>query len=214
MNDESNESWSLILSSKFAFMSLFTSDRERRLWLWTLVVLAAIYSTLGPAATLVAYLRERNLLRVSSTVILLIVVGVIVWQWVKRRPSLGEIGVALGIAAVYLLAWIRIPIPEERTHLIEYSIVAILIYQALSERQRNGCRVPVPAALAVGITALLGLLDEIIQAILPNRVFDIIDVGFNAVAGLMAILAIVGLAWARQRGDQILRTRGLHPRKD
>ena len=197
-----------------AFMSLFTSDRERRLWLWTLVVLAAIYSTLGPATTLVAYLRERNLLRVSSTVILLIVVGVIVWQWVKRRPSLGEIGVALGIAAVYLMAWIRIPIPEERTHLIEYSIVAILIYQALSERQRNGRKVPAPAALAVGITALLGLLDETIQTILPNRVFDIIDVGFNAAAGLMAVLAIVALAWARQRGDQILRNRGLLHRKD
>ncbi|UCD42271.1 MAG: VanZ family protein [Chloroflexota bacterium] len=197
-----------------ASMPIFTSDRERRLWLWTLVVLAAIYSTLGPAATLVAYLRERNLLRVSSTVILLIVIGVIVWQWVKRRPSLSEIGVALGIAAVYLMAWIRIPIPEERTHLIEYSIVAILIYQALSERQRNGRKVPAPAALAVGITALLGLVDETIQTILPNRVFDIIDVGFNAGAGLMAILGIIALAWARRRGDQILRTSGLLPRKD
>ena len=40
-------------------MALYTSDRERRLWLWTLVVLTAIYSTLwvtpsltGPLPTL------------------------------------------------------------------------------------------------------------------------------------------------------------------
>ena len=34
-------------------MDLFTSDRERRLWLWTLAVLVAIYSTLGLARALV-----------------------------------------------------------------------------------------------------------------------------------------------------------------
>ena len=27
---------------------LFSSDRERRLWVWTLAVVVAIYSTLGP----------------------------------------------------------------------------------------------------------------------------------------------------------------------
>ena len=32
--------------------SLFSSERERRLWFWTLAVVAAIYSTLGLAATL------------------------------------------------------------------------------------------------------------------------------------------------------------------
>jgi hypothetical protein len=58
-----------------------------------------------------------------------------------------------------------------------------------------GCGVPLflysgkqlrtaPAVLAVVITALLGLLDESIQALLPNRVFDMIDVGFNALLAL------------------------------
>jgi len=87
---------------------------------------------------------------------------------------------------------------EERTHLIEYSLVAILIHQALIERQRQGRQVPSSAALAVVVTALLGLLDECIQAILPNRVFDLVDIGFNALAGLMAILASLALARARR----------------
>jgi hypothetical protein len=68
-------------------MSLFTSDRERRLWLWALAVVVAIYSTLGPAETLVAFLRERNLLRVSFALVLLLVVVAIAGQWVKRRPG-------------------------------------------------------------------------------------------------------------------------------
>jgi hypothetical protein len=76
--------------------------------------------------------------------------------------------------------------------------VAILIHQALTERQRQGRRVPSPAALAFALTVLLGFFDELIQAILPNRVFDLIDVGFNALAGLMAILASLALARARR----------------
>jgi hypothetical protein len=39
------------------------------------------------------------------------------------------------------------------------------------------------------------------SAILPNRVYDLRDVGFNAFAGLMAIAASLALAWARRRGS-------------
>ena len=163
------------------------------------MVLIAIYSTLGPAGTLAEVLRERNLLRVSVALVLLLLAGTLTRLWLKRRPRLGEIGVALGVAAVYLVTWFRIPRPEERTHLLEYSLVAVLIDQALTERLRNGRRVPAPAALAVMLTALLGLLDEVIQSILPNRVFDIRDVGFNALAGLMAIAAILVLGYVRRR---------------
>lgn len=179
-------------------MSLFTSDRERRLWLWTLAVLLAIYSTLGPAATLVRALRERNLLRLSLAFVLLFLLGVVIGRWLLRPPGRGEIAVALGVTAAYLMAWFRIHSPEERTHLLEYSLVAILIHQALNERQSHGPRVPFPAALTVLLTALLGLLDEGIQAILPNRFFDLRDVGFNALAGLMAVVASLALARARR----------------
>lgn len=174
------------------------AGRERRLWLWTLVVLVAIYSTLGPVQELTALLRERNLLRLSSAVVVLLVGVVIVVQWAKRRPGRREVGVALGVGAVYLTALIRMPIPEERTHLFEYGLVAVLIYQALSERRRNGHRVPAPAVLAFAATAVMGWLDEGIQSHLPNRVYDLRDVGFNAIAGLMAIVSSLALARARR----------------
>ena len=77
--------------------------------------------------------------------------------------------------------------------------MAILIHQALAERLRHGRRIPAPAALTVTLTALLGWLDEGIQALLPNRVYDIRDVAFNALAGLMAIAASLALARARRR---------------
>ena len=58
-------------------MSLFTSDRERRLWFSALAVRVAIYSTLGLARTLVDALREENLLRVSFALVVLLVIGAI-----------------------------------------------------------------------------------------------------------------------------------------
>jgi CubicO group peptidase (beta-lactamase class C family) len=180
-------------------MSLFTSDRERRLWFWTAIVMVAIYSSLGPSQMLAEELRERNLLRISLGAALFLGAAIIVWRWAKTRPGWREIGVGIGVAVAYLGALARVPVPEERTHLIEYAVVAAFIYQALVERRRNGRRVPAPDALTVTVTALLGWLDEGIQSLLPNRVYDIRDVGFNFLAGVMVIFVALFLALVRRR---------------
>ncbi len=189
--------------------SFFTSDRERRLWLWALAVVIAIWSTLGLAGTLAASLRARGLLEVSFSLGFVMVLAAIAAGALKRRPGGREIWVALGIAAVYGMVVVRMGVSvEERTHLFEYGLVAVLIYQALSERRRGGRRVPSPALLAMAATALLGWLDEGIQALLPGRVYDLRDVGVNALAGLMAISASLALARARQWATPAGRRRG------
>ena len=180
-------------------MPLFTSTRERRLWTWTLVVVVTIYSTLGLARRLSDTLRDRELSE-SAFILGFLVLGVaIVIQALRTRPSIAEIGIVLGVAGVYIMLFSRMASPEERTHLFEYGLVAVLIYQALTERRTHGRRVPAPAALAVVATALLGWLDEGVQFILPERVYDIRDVGFNALAGLVAVSATLAMARARCR---------------
>lgn len=178
-------------------VSLFTSARERRLWCWAVAVVAAIYSTLGLAGTLADVLRERNLVPAAVLFLMLLVTAAIVGSGLKRRPGRRELWMALGVAAVYGMAVLRMGgSPEERTHLFEYGIVAVLVRHALSERSQNGRRVPAPAALALVVTALLGWLDEGIQALLPNRVYDTFDVASNALAALMAIAASLAVARA------------------
>lgn len=88
------------------------------------------------------------------------VVGVIVARALETRPGGLEIAVALGVVAVYLMVFVRMAIPEERTHLIEYGVVAILVHEALLERARNGRRMANPALLAVLVTGLVGAVDE------------------------------------------------------
>jgi hypothetical protein len=63
----------------------------------------------------------------------------------NSRPGGLEIVIALGIVAVYLMVFTRITILEERTHLIEYSVLAVFIHEALLERRNQGKRVPLPA---------------------------------------------------------------------
>ena len=116
-------------------------------------------------------------------------IGVAIVAFVFRtKPTAIEIGVIIGILAVYLLLFARMALPEERTHLIEYSVVALLIFEALKERQKNGRPLPFPAPLiAIATTSIFGTIDELIQLFLPNRVFDYRDILFNCIASLVAI---------------------------
>lgn len=117
-------------------------------------------------------------------------------QGLRARPRGVEIGVGIGIAAVYIMVFARMGIVE-RTHLFEYSLVATLIYEALKERAGQGRLVRLPALLAILLSSLVGVIDEFIQLFLPSRVFDPIDMGFNALASFMAVIANVALTWAR-----------------
>ena len=179
-------------------MLLFASKRERRLWAWTLAVVATIYSTLGLARTLAGSWGDSTLGAGLFALCCVMILATVLTRGFKSRPGGAEVGVAVGIAAVYLLVLARMSSPTERSHLIEYGVVALLIHEALTERVSQGRRVPAAALLAVSLAILLGVIDEFIQLYLPSRVFDPVDILFNVLAAVMAIAASSALSWARK----------------
>lgn len=185
-----------------AFSVLFTSGRERNLWLLAAAVVVAIYSTLGLATALAEELTDRNLLDNISALGFLILFGAVLLVGLGGRiPSAFTIAVAVGMVAVYALVFLRMASPIERSHLFEYSLLAILIREALAERSRTR---PVwrPAVVAVVAASLLGIVDELLQLAIPSRVFDPIDIGFNVFAAFMGVAVSASIAWTVRRRDR------------
>jgi VanZ family protein len=93
------------------------------------------------------------------------------------------------LMAAYTVLLIRFgQFPAERLHLLEYGMMAVLVHRALTADRDSRLA---DHGLALGLTILIGFGDETIQWILPQRFFELKDVGLNAVSG------ILGLALAR-----------------
>lgn len=163
------------------------------------VLLVSIYSTLAVARVVSNALRDANLLRVTVAVVFGLVVtglGVLLLRSpMLRRPR--SLLSALGVAALYAAVVWPMESPEEKLHFVEYGAVGVLAFFALPLAWREGKRFVVAAL----VTGAAGWVDEGIQALLPSRYYDLRDVGFNALAG---VLALSGLALFRslgRRGD-------------
>ena len=189
---------------------MFRTRREGRLWTAAAVYFGAILATLSSAQTALLWLRERGALRTSLLLLFLAVAVAAGAAVAAGRPGRRETLAVLAIGAVYALLLGRMEILQERLHLVEYGLLAWLLSAALEERGRAVVPASPPwrAPLVAGaLNALAGLVDELVQGILPSRVYDLRDVGFNALAGVLALTAVAARRAARARD----RARALAP---
>ncbi|GAB3656327.1 hypothetical protein GCM10028791_28090 [Echinicola sediminis] len=167
-------------------MPPFTSTREKRLWLWALLVFAAIYATLFMGQPLARQLRDQNVQAVFFVLGMLLVGAAIIFHGIRTKAKKLEWVLLIGITALVVMFTFRLGAPE-RSHVMEYSILTIFIHKALLERARLRKPLLAPSLLAFMISFLVGLLDEVLQKLLPNRVFDPQDILFNGSAALMVV---------------------------
>lgn len=148
-------------------------------------LLLGIYATLSVARTLSNALRDAGLLRLTvGASFALATLGVV--ALVFRNPALRHprtLFLLVGGAAVYALVVWPMESPEEKLHFIEYGAVAVLWFLAWPRAWST----PVRFVCSALSTLACGWLDEGIQALLPTRHYDLRDVGFNALAGLIAL---------------------------
>lgn len=180
-------------------MVQFKSNREKKLWIAVLIVLLGIIAVLFFGRPFAGMLRERGMLANFFWLAIILVLSTILWHGVRKQPGKLEIGLWIGISAIYLLMFLRMASPEERSHLIEYSVLAIFVHEALKERKRSGGKVSRPAWTALAITIIIGLADEAVQLFMPNRVFDSFDLLFNTLAASLAIGCSEAFSWLRKK---------------
>jgi hypothetical protein len=175
---------------------------ERRWWRLSLAYLAGIYLSLYPLQFVLDFLRARNLLRLSLAALFVAAAGTLV-VWMRRRDAERLEWLALaGIGTLYAALLERMTIVQERLHLLEYGVLALGFRAALEARRRRGALGGGAWWAAVGawlLSGLAGWVDEGIQALLPNRFYDLRDVGFNALAGALALVSAAALEAARER---------------
>lgn len=112
--------------------------------------------------------------------------GYIIYRLVRSDAPLA---LALATAALILIlfATLRLVTPAERSHLIEYAALAVFAREALRERaplfEKSWGWSPV---VIVGVT-LVGLADELVQLIVPGRVFDWRDIFVDFCAAMLGI---------------------------
>jgi len=111
-----------------------------------------------------------------------------------RMPVSQVLALALVVACYAAYVWHLRDSPVEALHFVEYGVLGLLAFRALSHRTLDPS-VYVGAALIGGG---VGVVDEAIQWATPNRVWDLRDMGFNFIgAGAIQVGIAAGLRPAR-----------------
>ena len=179
-------------------MDYFVSKREKRYWLFSFVVMMAILSTTlfieRPFQRLLVDQNVQFWIFLSG----LTLTGVtIIYYAFKTKSGRYEVVVWIGMAATGIMLFFRLG-AAERSHIMEFSVLALFIHLALNERNLNQKLVIHPALLAFILTVLIGVFDEGIQYFLPDRVFDTNDIIFNVMAAGGAIGGMIFIRWVRK----------------
>lgn len=179
-------------------MALFHSAREKRLWIWAALVGIAIFGSLFIGRPLIEFFGNQDTQALIFVLGMLLVGATMLMHAVRTDAKGPELSLWLGITAVYVMLFLRLGLAE-RSHLIEYSVMAVFVHKALLERVKHKSTSWPAAILAFLITFVIGALDEFIQFFLPHRVFDLLDILFNSFAIALAISARIALRWIRQK---------------
>lgn len=181
-------------------MLKFRTQKERRLWILVAVTVAIIYSTLGFAGTLAAELRDREMVESMWIAGLVVLSVVTLGVGISRPGRMFDAWVIVGVLVVFAMILPRAGVgAEERTHLFEYGLVGVLVFHALNERFSGRKSAGFVVVAAILSTAVLGLIDELLQFAIPNRGFEFVDVAFNALAGAAAVVTVTAISAMRKR---------------
>ncbi len=181
----------------------FSSAHERNWWLAVGAVLLAIFTSIGWAPLAASWLRNSGLLVPAFVLGVLLVAVAILAAGLRARMRGIELAVLAGLLAAWLLALVRIELVEERSHLVEYGLLALFTYEALAERARQTGHPLGAWLIAILIAGAAGAIDELVQAVVPGRVFDWRDIAFNLGAACLAVggrTMLTGLSARRRKG--------------
>ncbi|MCB1071060.1 MAG: VanZ family protein [Kiritimatiellae bacterium] len=167
-------------------------EDEATSWLWVALWILCIYITVPLARTIQGWVADHaDPMLFFWVVIAWVVVGglVAVRNLIRLEvhPTPAAWCVLAAVAASYAwFSWQLRENPEEAFHFIQYGVLSLLVFRALTHRFRD----PSIFVIAALFTTLFGMLDEGFQWVVPGRFFDFRDMGINAGAGVLMQVAL------------------------
>lgn len=103
---------------------------------------------------------------------------------IRKGPNFIKIIVFITVLAIgIVLAW-QIKIPIEKIHILEYGILGWFVGRDLVKTNTKFRA----AILTYVFCTSVGILDELLQAILPYRIYDLRDIIFNSLGGAWGLI--------------------------
>lgn len=170
---------------------------ERRAWAAVAVYTVFLYSTLTIAFDIYVYFFDRMgkpfMSKVMSWMYLPIGLVLLLFLvlYLPRRFGAYLAFLIISLALLYCLRFLDVP--AKRFHFLQYGPLTVLVFDAL--RFRSQSRYLYVYTLA--LVSLIGLGDEVLQALLPRRTFGLIDVVVNSAAGALT-LAFIGFVMGEE----------------
>jgi len=164
-------------------------------WLYVVLCAAVIFATVPFGRRITEYIDQYADDSIF-TIIVVVIFAVVAFRVVRFLIRQGETSPGsylwLGAVAVVfgLYAYSLRDNAVETLHFFEYGLLSFLIFRALCHRVRDYSIYPI--ALCLGF--VVGAMDEAIQWLTPQRVWDMRDILLNSVAvGLMQIAIGLGV---------------------
>ena len=161
-------------------------------WLYVVIWSLTIFVTIPLARAIQQYISE-NWGREIFTYVVLVNIAIAfiaaIYSAIKHRTaSLGSYSWLLALAAIFVGYTIKLGqgSPEEAIHFIQYGVLGVFVYRALTHRLQD---VSIYFAAAI-ICSIIGTIDEIIQWLTPKRYWGIKDIWLNFFASSLVQLAI------------------------
>jgi VanZ family protein len=171
-------------------------EKEATSWVWVAAWVAFIYLAIPLARSLQVVIRERGGKAAFLWLTFLCFAAAAGWvvralvrkQWAARPAQLLVLA-AIG-GSLSWMTWSLRENPEEAFHFVQYGVLSLLLFRALSHRLQD----PSIYVAGVLIGAAFGTFDELIQWGVPQRYFDYRDIGINVLAvGLVQVALAAGI---------------------
>jgi hypothetical protein len=167
------------------------TESEWLSWLYACIWSLLIFMTVPVARAIQAYISEHwgrdfFLYGVIVVIVVVLITSLLLITGKRTSTVMNQVWL-IGIATVFIVYTILLRgNPEEAMHFVQYGILGILIYRALTHRITDyGIYF-----IALLLTITVGILDEALQWLTPNRVWGLKDIRLNASAAALALLGV------------------------